>query len=177
MNEQISYVGDTGGDAYLDVLFYKGFHENQEYDFVRIAVPGDKTVTIDTIADDSHKARFKRQWDAYAGFKDLQGHSVSDWDDIPETLRRELNYQGFKFVEQIASAPDSAFARMMGGSQIRNKAQAFLNRGKLAADIVIQRQADQIQELQEKMAILMEAMNDKPKRSRKQVDEPPILEE
>jgi hypothetical protein len=40
MSEKISYVGDTGGDAYLDVSFYIGTHDGQEYDFIRINVPG-----------------------------------------------------------------------------------------------------------------------------------------
>lgn len=165
MNEQINYIGETGGDAYLDVIFYKGMHEGVDADFVRIGIPGDKTVTIDTIADDTHKARFRRQWDAYAGIRDLNGHPVAEWDDIPDTMKRELEYQGFKFVEQLASAPDSAFARLMGGAQIRNKAQAFLNRGKIAADVLINQQNDKIQELEEKMAILMEALNE-PKRTK-----------
>ena len=169
MAEQISYVGDTGGDAYLDVTFYTGYHEGQETDFVKIGIPGDKTLTIDTIAEDVHKARFSRQWEAYKGFRDLRGHPVADWDEVPDSLKTELMYQGFKFVEQVAGAPDAAFARMMGGPRIRTQAQAFLNRGKLNADDVINKQADEIQELKDKVQILMDALNagDKPKRGRK----------
>ena len=170
MSDEISYVGDMGGDAYLDVTFYTGFHEGEEVDFVRIGIPGDKTLTIDTMVEDSHKFRFPRQWEAYKGYKNMKGHPVADWEDVPVSLRTELLYQGFKFVEQIAGAPDAAFVRMMGGSQIRVKAQAFLNRGKVDAETVISRQADQISELQEKMNILMEALNaqgEKPKRGRK----------
>ena len=90
-------------------------------------------------------------------------------------------YQGFKFVEQVAGAPDAAFARMMGGPQIRTKAQSFLNRGKVNADEVISKQAEQITELQEKMQILMDALNtpaEKPKRGRKAMvtDDPTELE-
>jgi len=117
-------------------------------------------ITIDTLADDVHKARFKRQYDAYIGYRDIKGHPIDEWEEIPQTLRTELNYQGFKFVEQIAGAPDSAFARMMGGVQIRTKAQNFLNRGKIDADLVIAKQGEQIQELTEKLEILMKAMND-----------------
>lgn len=167
--EQISYVGDTGGDAYLDVHFYKGFSNEEEVDFIRIAVPGDKTLTIDTIANDLHKQRFARQWSAYEGFKDVKGHPIDEWEDIPQTLRTELNYQGFKFVEQIAGAPDSAFNRMMGGTQIRNKAQAFLNRGKINAEEMIKKQSDKIEELEQKMSILLEAMNDKKQTRNKSV--------
>lgn len=171
MNEELNYVGDTAGDNYLDVLFYKGMHNGEEVDFVRIGVPGDKTITIDTLADESHKRRFVRQWSAYEGIRNLNGHSLEDWDEITESYRRELNYQGFKFVEQLASAPDAAFARLMGGTQLRDKARAFLDRGKISSDAVIKQQASQIQELQEKMALLMEALNEKPKRGRKPAEE------
>ena len=182
MSDEISYVGDTGGDAYLDVTFYNGYHEGADADFVKIGVPGDKTLTIDTLVEESHKRRFARQWEAYKGYRDLKGHPVTDWDEIPDSLKTELLYQGFKFVEQVAGAPDAAFARMMGGPQIRTKAQAFLNRGKQNADEVITKQAEQIQELQEKMAILMESMNapiEKPKRGRKAMitDDPTELED
>lgn len=170
MNEELNYVGDAGGDQYLDVLFYKGLHDGEEQDFVRIGVPGDKTLTIDTLADDVHKRRFSRQWAAYEGIRSLNGTSLDEWDEISDSYKRELNYQGFKFVEQLASAPDAAFARLMGGTQLRDKARAFLDRGKISSDAVIKNQAQQIQELQEKMAILMEALNDKPKRGRPPVD-------
>jgi hypothetical protein len=170
MNEELNYVGDAGGDQYLDVLFYKGLHDGEEKDFVRIGVPGDKTLTIDTLADDVHKRRFARQWAAYEGIRSLNGTSLDEWDEISDSYKRELNYQGFKFVEQLASAPDAAFARLMGGTQLRDKARAFLDRGKISSDAVIKNQAQQIQELQEKMAILMEALNDKPKRGRPPVD-------
>ncbi len=179
MNEEINYVGDTAGDNYLDVLFYKGFHNDEEADFVRIGVPGDKTLTIDTLADDLHKRRFARQWSAYEGIRSLSGTSLDDWDEITDSYKRELNYQGFKFVEQLASAPDAAFARLMGGTQLRDKARAFLDRGKISSDAVIKEQASQIQELQEKMTLLMEALNEKPKRSRKvlpEYEEPPLEE-
>lgn len=176
MNDELNYVGDTGGDQYLDVLFYKGLHNGEESDFVRIGVPGDKTVTIDTLADDGHKRRFARQWAAYEGIRSLSGTSLDEWDEISDSYKRELNYQGFKFVEQLASAPDSAFARLMGGTHLRDKARAFLDRGKVSSDAVIKQQATQIQELQEKMAILMEALNEKPKRGRKAAEEPPLEE-
>jgi hypothetical protein len=176
MSSEISYVSDQGGDNYLDVTFYQGFWDGQDTDFIRIGIPGDKNVVIDTQATEEYKARFKRQWDAYRGFKDLKGHPIEEWDEIVDGMKKELAYQGFKFVEQLAGAPDAAFARLMGGTQLRAKARAFLDRGKINSDIVIKEQASQIQELQEKMAILMEALNEKPKRGRKADDEPPLEE-
>jgi hypothetical protein len=171
MADDISYVGDIGGDAYLDVSFYEGIYEGKEEDFIRIGVPGDKSLTIDTMVEDSHKRRFARQWDAYKGLKDIKGTPMVEWLEISESLRHELAYQGFRFIEQVASAPDSAFARMMGGMQLRTKAQAFLNRGKIDADVIIQQQNDQIAELQEQMKLLMTSMNiEKPKRTRKSTE-------
>jgi hypothetical protein len=159
MSDGISYVGDTGGDAYLDVSFYVGVYENEEHDFIRVGVPGDKSLSIDTIADDQHKRRFARQWEAYKGLKDIKGTPMAEWVEIAETLRHELAYQGFRYIEQVASAPDSAFARMMGGTQLRVKAQSFLNRGKIDADVIIGQQNEQIAELQEQMKQLMSSMN------------------
>ena len=171
MSDGISYVGDTGGDAYLDVSFYVGIYENEEHDFIRVGVPGDKSLAIDTIADDQHKRRFARQWEAYKGLKDIKGTPMAEWVEIAETLRHELAYQGFRYIEQVASAPDSAFARMMGGTQLRVKAQSFLNRGKVDADVIISQQNDRIAELQEQMTLLMASMNiEKPKRTRKSTE-------
>ena len=164
--EKINYVGENSSDNYLDVTFYKGLHNGEETDFVRIAVPGDSTIEIDTIAEDYHKARFKRQWDAYASLKEMTGSPIEDWDEIPAGLKKELQYQGFRFVEQLAIAPDSALARTMGGTTLRAKAQAFVQKSKVSSDAIIKQQQDQIQELQEKMSILMEALNEKPKRGR-----------
>jgi uncharacterized protein YicC (UPF0701 family) len=87
-------------------------------------------------------------------------------------LRHELAYQGFRYIEQVASAPDSAFARMMGGTQLRVKAQSFLNRGKVDADVIISQQNEQIAELQEQMKQLMSSMNIAPKQRTRKSSEP-----
>ena len=166
MSEQIAYVGETASDAFLDVTFYKGFHNDQETDFVRINIPGDNTVVIDTQAEEQHKRRFARQWQAYSQLKDLNGTPIADWDEIHEGMKKELAYQGFRFIEQLAMAPDSAFTRIMGGVTLRSKAQTYLANGKMSSDAIISAQADQIKELQEKMNILMDALNEKPKRGR-----------
>ena len=161
---EIAYVGDTSGDESLDVTFYKNYQDGKEVDFVRIAILGDKTLTVDTMVEESHKRRFSRKWQAYTGLQQLTGTPTTEWTDIPETLRNEFVYQGFKFVEQIAGAPDSAFSRIMGGVQWRTKAQAYLNRGKIAESDTIKQQAEMIAKLQEQMAQLL---GDAPKKGRK----------
>lgn len=165
MSENISYVGQTVGDAFLDVQFYKRMHNGQEEDFIRINVPGDKTVSIDTIADEQHKLRFARHWAQYENLQKIDGHPIAEWEEIPDTLRQDLIYQGFKFVEQLAQAPDSSLMRISGGATYRLKAQAFLNRGKRNADEMIDTLVAQNQELTEKLEILMAELN-KPKRGK-----------
>ena len=158
MAEQIAYVGDTSGDEILDVRFYENIVDGETKDFINIKVPGDKTIEVNVEVDDVYKARFARKWQAYKQMQSIDnGTPVADWDDVPEGLRRELVYQGFRFVEQVAGAPDSAFTRIMGRTQWRTKAQAFLNRGKKNADEVINNQQKQIEQLQEQMAALLAA--------------------
>lgn len=168
MADEIAYVGDTSGDESLDVTFYKNYVDGKETDFVRIAILGDKTLTVDTIVEEQHKRRFARKWQAYTGLQALTGTSIMEWVDIPETLRHEFSYQGFKYVEQVAGAPDSAFTRIMGGVQWRTKAQAYLNRGKVAESDTIKQQAEMIAKLQEQMAQLL---GEAPKKGRKSKEE------
>ena len=169
MSEQIAYVGDTSGDEILDVRFYENIVDGETKDFINIKVPGDKTIEVNVEVDDVYKARFARKWQAYKQMQSIDnGTPVADWDDVPEGLRRELVYQGFRFVEQVAGAPDSAFTRIMGGTQWRTKAQAFLNRGKKNADEVINNQQKQIEQLQEQMAALLAATTEKRGRKSKE---------
>ena len=156
MSEQIAYVGDTSGDEILDVTFYEKIVDGEPVDYVNIKIPGDKTVEIKSVATEQYQRRFARKWQAYKNMQAIDhGTPIAEWDDVPEGLRRELIYQGFRFVEQVAGAPDSAFARIMGGFQWRTKAQAFLNRGKKSADDIINQQQEQIKQLQEQMAALL----------------------
>ena len=169
MADQIASVGDTSGDEILDVRFYENIVDGETKDFINIKVPGDKTIEVNVEVDDVYKARFARKWQAYKQMQSIDnGTPVANWDDVPEGLRRELVYQGFRFVEQVAGAPDSAFTRIMGGTQWRTKAQAFLNRGKKNADEVINNQQKQIEQLQEQMAALLAATTEKRGRKSKE---------
>lgn len=169
MAEQIAYVGDTSGDEILDVRFYESIVDGVSKDFINIKVPGDKTLEINVEVDEQYKSRFARKWQAYKQMQSIDvGTPVSEWDEVPEGLRKELMHQSFRFIEQVAGAPDSAFTRIMGGVQWRTKAQAFLNRGKINADDLISKQQAQIEQLQQQMAALLAATTEK--RGRKPKD-------
>lgn len=168
MSEQIAYVGDTSGDEILDVSFYQQEVNGELKDFIHIKVPGDKTVEVISEITDAYKQRFARKWDAYKNMQSVDnGTPLSEWTDVPEGLKKELAYQGFRFIEQVAGAPDSSFVRIMGGFQWRNKAQEFLSRGKKSSEDIINQQQEQIKQLQEQMAAILAMSNNSEKRGRK----------
>ena len=163
MAEQIAYVGDTSGDEILDVSFYEQLVDGEPRDFIHIKVPGDKTVEVISEMTDEYRRRFARKFESYKNMQTYDnGTPLSEWTDVPEGLKRELSYQGFRFIEQVAGAPESAFARIMGGFQWRNKAQEFLNRNKKSsgdvANEIIKQQQEQIDQMQKQMAALLEAV-------------------
>lgn len=169
MAEQIAYVGDTSGDEILDVRFYENIVDGEAKDYINIKVPGDKTIEVNVEVDEIYKSRFARKWQAYKQMQSIDvGTPISEWDEVPKGLRDELLHQSFRFIEQVAGAPDSAFTRIMGGVQWRTKAQAFLNRGKVNADELISKQQAQIEQLQQQMAALLSATTEKRGRKSKE---------
>ena len=165
MSEQIAYVGDTTGDEILDVSFFEKVKGDQIVDYISIKVPGDNTVAITSPVTEQYKRRFERKWQAYKNMQAIDnGTPIHEWSYLNEGQIREFTYQGFRFIEQVAGAPDSAFARIQGGFQWRNRAQAFLNRGKKSSEDVIAQQQAQIEQLQQQMAALLAATE---KRGRK----------
>lgn len=167
MSDEIAYVGDTSGDEFLDVTFYTKLEDGKEVEYVNIKVPGDKTLEIDVQAEDSHRSRYARKYQAFTQLHGIHGTPIEEWTDVPEGFKRELAYLGFRYIEQVAGAPDSAFTRVMGGLQWRVKAQAFLNRGNNNSEDIIKAQQAQIDELKQQMAMLL---GDAPKRGRKPKD-------
>lgn len=159
MADQIAYVGDTSGDEVLDVTFYESEVDGVVKDFINIKIPGDKTVEVNVVADETYQRRFSRRWEAYKSMQAIDcGTPIDEWDDVPRGLKDELKHQGFRFIEQVAGAGENAFTRIMGGIQWRTKAQAFLNRGKKSQEDVIKQQQEQIDLMQKQMAALLEAV-------------------
>ena len=159
MADQIAYVGDTSGDEVLDVTFYVSEVDGVVKDFINIKIPGDKTVEVNVVADETYQRRFARRWEAYKSMQAIDcGTPIDEWDDVPRGLKDELKHQGFRFIEQVAGAGENAFTRIMGGIQWRTKAQAFLNRGKKSSDDIIKQQQEQIDLMQKQMAALLEAV-------------------
>jgi len=160
-----------GADARLAVTFYKRSMEQKdesiaagrpifkEFDFVRICVPGDNLTEIDTYANESHKARFPRQWAHYqnqVGSQDqIVGTPVEQWTLISRSQAEELKGIKFRTVEDIANCSDQQLQRIgmiagMSPHSFREKAKAFLNLANDSAQVA--QREEELQALREENA-------------------------
>ena len=145
-----------GADSRLAVQFYKksvkqdiasdeaGRPIFKEFDFVRIMIPGDNLTEIDTYAQESHKARFPRQWAHYqnqvANHQDIIGTPLDQWPQVTRSQADELRGLKFHTVESIADCSDQQLQRIgmvagMSPHNFRLKAKAFLNLANDSAEV------------------------------------------
>ncbi len=155
MEHEVDVGAPDKGDEILDVQFYSKMVDGQEVDFINIKVPGDKTLEIDEVASEYYQQRFARKYEAFKALQGQEGTSIDEWPDASPALKRELAYHGFRFVEQVAGAPDSSFQRIMGGTQWRLKAQMFLNRNRVSESEMLKKQQTEIDELRGQLAELV----------------------
>lgn len=151
-----------GADSNLAVTFYKRSMKQEdetiaagrpifkEFDFIRIMVPGDNLSEIDTYANESHKARFPRQWAHYQNkvgdHQDFVGTPIEQWTLITRSQAEELRGLKFPTVESVANCSDQQMQRIgmvagMSPHSFREKAKAFLNLANESADVA-QREAE-----------------------------------
>ena len=162
---------DQNADSRLAVTFYKRSVKQEdesiaagrpifkEFDFVRICVPGDNLTEIDTYAQESHKARFPRQWAHYqnqVGSQELiVGTPIEQWPLISRSQAEELKGIKFRTVEDVANCSDLQLQRIgmiagMSPHGFRDKAKQFLNLATESAEIA-QKEAE-MQALREENA-------------------------
>ena len=197
-----------GADSKLAVTFYKRSMKQEdesiaagrpifkEFDFVRICVPGDNLTEIDTYAQESHKARFPRQWAHYqnqvAGQEVIVGTPIEQWPLISRSQAEELKGIKFATVESIANCSDLQLQRIgmiagMSPHSFREKAKSFLNLASDSAEIA-QREAElqalreendkikaeteaKLAAMQEQMSAILAAVAEKPKTRKPKVVE------
>jgi hypothetical protein len=162
---------DQNADSRLAVTFYKRSVKQEdetaaagrpifkEFDFVRICVPGDNLTEIDTYAQESHKARFPRQWAHYqnqtAGHEQIVGTPLEEWTLISRSQAEELKGIKFRTVEDVANCSDLQLQRIgmiagMSPHGFRDKAKQFLNLANESAEVA-QKEAE-MQALREENA-------------------------
>ena len=193
-----------GADSNLAVTFYKRSVKQEdesiaagrpifkEFDFIRIMVPGDNLSEIDTYANESHKARFPRQWAHYQNkvgdHQDFVGTPIEQWTLITRSQAEELRGLKFPTVESVANCSDQQMQRIgmvagMSPHSFREKAKAFLNLANDSAEVA-QREAElqalraendkikaeteaKLSKMQEQMEALLAAVAEKQPKTRK----------
>jgi len=193
-----------GADSNLAVTFYKRSMKQEdesiaagrpifkEFDFIRIMVPGDNLSEIDTYANESHKARFPRQWAHYQNkvgdHQDFVGTPIEQWPLITRSQAEELRGLKFPTVESVANCSDQQMQRIgmvagMSPHSFREKAKAFLNLANDSAEVA-QREAElqalreendkikaeteaKLAAMQEQMSAILAAVAEKKPKTRK----------
>lgn len=121
-------VEEQRGDGRLLVKFYRKAILNNyqtsiqnrpifdDFDCVKISIPGDDTTEIDTIVNEVHKKRFPYQWEKYKTSQNStpyqSGTPLSEWGILSEDQIEQLNVIKFRTVESIASASDHQIQRI-----------------------------------------------------------------
>jgi hypothetical protein len=148
--EQIAKMGANvfSADSQLAVTFYNGAKLNQhrtdesggvpQYDdcvFVKIVVPGDTFNIIDQPAwiderhPNAHNNRFKRQWEAFKANQKasaVAGVPIVELPALAESQRKTLAFLNVETVEQLANLPDDKLTHILGGQELRKRAQLYL---------------------------------------------------
>jgi len=136
--------------------------------YVLIQKPGDNTLTLHVPAREHHKQRFPKQWLLFQMNEGLieetiVGWKIEDWDRLKDdpNLLRDLKYQRFHTVEQIAGATDHQTQRMgMIGPGLRNEARQALREKSNAQIQEIETKKDQeIKALQDQNTLLQSQMS------------------
>jgi len=195
-------------DSRLTVKFYKrpvkledesiaqGRPIFQEFDFIKILVPGDALTEIDTYVSEGHKTRFPIQWANYMNRQgselSFNGTPLSEWPQISVSQAEELKGIKFHTVEAIAHASDQQLQKIgmiagMSPHNFRERAKTFLNLAKESADVskrdeelaqlreenakIKSETEAKLNQMQEQMAALLSAVGEKKPRKPRVVKE------
>ena len=195
-------------DSRLAVKFYKrpvelknesiaqGRPIFQEFDFIKILVPGDALTEIDTYVSDAHKTRFPIQWANYmnrqGSEESYSGTPLSEWPQVSASQAEELKGIKFHTVESVAHCSDQQLQKIgmiagMSPHNFRERAKTFLNLAEESAGISKrEEEITQLKEenakikaeteaklaaMQEQMSALLSAVGEKKPRKQKVVKE------
>jgi len=127
-----------------------------ERDYIRIVTPGTRLTVIDApVNSGNYMKRFGKQYEAWKkDAKDLiDGTPLEAFPYLFDKvgLTAELQAMNIRTVEQLANLADVNLSNMMGGHELRAKAQAFIE-GVKGTDAQINKLQAQIAELQAQIA-------------------------
>ena len=195
-------------DSRLAVKFYKrpvelknesiaqGRPIFQEFEFIKILVPGDALTEIDTYVSDAHKTRFPIQWANYmnrqGSEESFSGTPITEWPQVSASQAEELKGIKFHTVESVAHCSDQQLQKIgmiagMSPHNFRERAKTFLNLASETADISkreeelaqlkeenakIKAETEaKLSQMQEQMTALLSAVGEKKPRKQRVVKE------
>ena len=142
----------------------KGRPMFKDVEFIEIRTPGNRDA-ICRPARQRDIDRFPKHYQAYkdrVSTEHLEGTLLSEWPLMARSRVEELSFHNIKTVEQLAGMPDSNVSQFMGMNMLKQKAQQWLKQaqdGKASAELhkELEKRDDEIAELKEAVAALMEA--------------------
>jgi hypothetical protein len=142
-NEDVElFTKERKGDDRLGVRFFRkavrddvasaeqGRMVFKELDYVQIMVPGDRDNIIVRPAGEGDKRRFGQQyadWKRNEQSEQLVGTPLEMWGRLNLSQIEEFRYIGVRTVEQLAVLKDDAMLRFPGASDLKRKAQTYLD--------------------------------------------------
>lgn len=150
-------IEDESTSAETGVVSYK------DEVFVDIVIPGNNTLKVYDIANEQHKFRFLREWEAYqAGQRvDISGTPLKQWPQISAGQVRTLAGMNVFSVEQLAAVGDAQIARVQM-STLKHKAKAWLAAQEGQASIMktqaeLEKRDAEIESLKKQVALIAQA--------------------
>lgn len=125
-------------------------------EYIKIQIPGDRTVEIDTPANPDHKKAYPRQYLAFKANKDqdaASGTLIAAWGGVPPERAEEYKLMKIRTVEQLSEVSDANLQRLGPGALgERQRARDYVAAMKGAAPTLKLRK--ELEERDEKIAVL-----------------------
>src|SRR5882672_146746 len=162
---------DQAGDEKLAIRFFRkakqdsesSIRENRpvfmEIDYIQIVVPGDRTSTIVRPVTDSDIGRFGKQYEHWKKTNQeemLNGTPLDAWGILNLAQIEEFRYIGVRTIEHMANLRDDICQKIMGATQLKQKATAFLEMAK--ADAPLKKVQEELDKRDTTIASLEEAV-------------------
>ena len=136
------FTKERKGDERLAVRFFRkaarddvksledGVMRFKDVEYIQIMVPGDRDNVISRPAGDGDKRRFAQQYEDWKRTDSTEqiviGTPLEMWGRLSLSQIEEFRYIGVRSVEQLAELNDSAMLKMPGASELKRKAQTFV---------------------------------------------------
>lgn len=144
----------------------QGIEVGEEQDFIIIICPGQPKTEVRRKASEQDKMQYSQEWSAYQQGKENQisGTPIELLPGLANGMADALKAIYVYTIEQMAGLPDLSLQKVgMGGSEIREKARAYLSKTSGEVTALRQQLADMQAQMAAMQAKMMEAPAPKPR--------------